>query len=134
MNPFVPLGAALAFLGIALGAFGAHAIRDAIPPDRLAVYQTGVQYHQLHAVALILVGLLHDRVPQRGARRIVSVSGWLFVVGIVVFAGSLYALALSSVRALGAITPLGGLCFLAGWALLVFAAARQHNATSESER
>ena len=130
MKPFVPLGAALAFLGIALGAFGAHAIRDAIPPDRLAVYQTGVQYHQLPALALVLVGLLRDRLPTP-MRRLVSVSGWLFVVGIVVFAGSLYALALSGVRALGAITPLGGLCFLSGWALLTIIAARQHNATSE---
>jgi uncharacterized membrane protein YgdD (TMEM256/DUF423 family) len=118
---FVVLGAANAFLAVLLGAFGAHGLRARLPADLLAIFQTGVQYHQMHALGLLLVGLLAGG-HAVSDRRVVA-SGWLLAAGIVVFSGSLYALALTGERRLGAITPLGGLCFLLGWALLAFAAA-----------
>lgn len=114
----VSLGAALALVGVALGAFGAHGLRGRVSPDLLAVYQIGVQYHQFHALALLLAGLLADR-----GLRAKAVPG-LFVAGIVLFSGSLYLMALTGLRGLGAITPLGGICFLSGWASLAAAAFR----------
>jgi uncharacterized membrane protein YgdD (TMEM256/DUF423 family) len=118
---FVFLGAINGFLAVALGAFGAHALRERLSVEMLEVYKTGVQYHMAHALALLLVGLLAERWREN---RLLQASGWLFFAGIVLFAGSLYALAVSGTRILGAITPLGGLCFLAGWLLLAVAAAR----------
>ena len=120
LRTFVVLGAANAFVAVACGAFGAHALRDRLSPNLLAVWQTGVQYHLAHAFALLFVALLADRLPDR---RLVPAAGWLFAAGIVLFSGSLYALALSGVRGLGAVTPLGGVCFLFGWASLAVAAA-----------
>jgi uncharacterized membrane protein YgdD (TMEM256/DUF423 family) len=120
LTTFVRFGAIGGFLGVALGAFGAHALRDRITPDLLAVYQTGVQYHLVHALALLFVGLLADRLPTAAAR-MARVSGTLFAVGVLLFSGSLYALALTGVRKLGIVTPFGGVCFLTGWALLVVA-------------
>lgn len=122
LRSFVLLGAGNAFLVVALGAFGAHALRSRITPDLLAVYQTGVQYHMVHALGLILIAALSERLT---ATRLVRWSGWLLTAGIVLFSGSLYALALTGTRALGAITPLGGLCFLTGWVLLMIAALRE---------
>lgn len=101
-------------LGVALGAFGAHALRSRISAANLDVWHTGVQYHTLHALALIAVGLICAHADAKAIRT----AGWLFVAGIAIFGGSLYALALTDVRVLGAITPLGGICFLAGWACL----------------
>lgn len=118
---FVLLGAVFAFLAVGLGAFGAHALREQISADRLSVYQTGVQYHMYHALALLLVGALTER---RADSRLLRGAGWLFAAGIVLFSGSLYGLALSGLRVLGAVTPLGGMCFLTGWALLAGAAFR----------
>ena len=112
------LGAVGAFLAVALGAFGAHGLRSRLSPDMLAVFETGVRYHMYHALALILVGL----VMGRWSGWLVQAAGWCFVAGILLFSGSLYALALSGVTILGAVTPLGGLAFLAGWACLAFAA------------
>ncbi len=114
---FVRLGAVFGFLGVVLGAFGAHALRARLPADMLTIYQTGVLYHLVHAVALLGVGALVQRAPGTAA----TVAGWAFTAGIVVFAGSLYALAISGVRVLGAITPIGGVAFLVGWAALVVA-------------
>ena len=114
---FWRLGCIFGFLGVAAGAFGAHALRTRVPPDLLAVFETGARYQMYHALALLAVGLAAARVPSRALRA----AGWLFAAGIVVFSGSLYALALTGVRVLGAITPLGGLCFLAGWTALAFA-------------
>lgn len=122
LRTFVVLGAVNAFLAVALGAFGAHGLRQRLPADLLAIYQTGAQYHLVHALGLLLVALLSERLSTAS---LVAVSGWLLVGGIVLFCGSLYVLALSGVRALGAITPLGGLCFLAAWALLALAALRR---------
>lgn len=117
----VMLGAVLALLGVAAGAFGAHTLKSALSPDLLAVYDTAVRYHLYHALALLVLGCVGHRYrPDR-----VRTAGALFVLGILLFSGSLYALALSGVRWLGAITPLGGLAFLGGWALLAWAAYKE---------
>ncbi|MFC0211357.1 DUF423 domain-containing protein [Paenibacillus chartarius] len=121
MKIFVALGGFSAFLAVALGAFGAHALKNFLTPDRLAIYQTGVQYHFIHALGLLLVALLADKL---GGGTLVSVSGWAMFIGIVLFSGSLYALSLSGVKVLGAITPLGGVAFLIGWVCLAVAALR----------
>lgn len=115
------LGALLSFVAVALGAFGAHALKARLPADMLAVWQTAVQYHGWHALALIAVGLLLLALPGRAG---FGFAGWLFVAGIVLFSGSLYALALTGVKVLGAVTPVGGLAFLAGWLMLAWSAWR----------
>lgn len=117
---FAGLGALLALLAVALGAFGAHALRASLSPQDLATFETGVRYQMYHALALLAVAGAVARWPGSTA----AVAGWLFVVGIVVFSGSLYVLVLTGQRWLGAVTPLGGLAFLAGWALLAWAAFR----------
>ncbi len=122
MKTFVLLGALNAFVAIACGAFGAHALAERLTPRLLDVWRTGAQYHLAHALALVLVASLFDRLDNRLA----SATGWLFALGIVVFSGSLYLLAVTDWRWLGAITPLGGLCFLSGWALLALAAVRSN--------
>lgn len=115
------LAALLMFVAVAAGAFGAHALRNRLAPDMGAVWQTAVQYHAWHALGLAVVGLLTIHVPERTG---LALAGWLFVTGIVLFSGSLYALALTGTRALGAITPIGGVAFLAGWLVLAWAASR----------
>ena len=114
------IGAWLGALGVALGAFGAHGLKARVSVDMLAVWETGARYHVLHALALLATAWACERWPGAFA----SGAGWLFLVGIVVFSGSLYALALTGVKALGAITPIGGACFIAGWACLAMAAMR----------
>jgi uncharacterized membrane protein YgdD (TMEM256/DUF423 family) len=104
------IGAINAFLAVSCGAFGAHALKRRLDVERLAVFETGARYHMYHALALIAVAWL---VTTRGDGA--HTAGALFLAGIVLFSGSVYALALSGVRKLGAITPLGGLCFLLGW-------------------
>jgi uncharacterized membrane protein YgdD (TMEM256/DUF423 family) len=117
---YTAIGAGLAFLAVALGAFGAHALKDRLSSYSMGVYQTGVQYHLAHALALLLVAALADRLNPA----LVRWSGNLMAAGIFIFSGSLYLLALTGMRWLGAITPLGGVCFLAAWALLCAAALR----------
>src|ERR1041384_1992167 len=112
---FLLLGAVLGFLGVAFGAFGAHALRARLSPEMLAVFETGVRYQMYHVFALLIVAAAIGRI---GDARLLLIAGWCFVAGIVLFSGSLYALALSDVRILGAVTPLGGLLFLIGWAVL----------------
>ncbi len=114
----VASGAILAFLGVALGAFGAHALKARLAADMLAVYQTGVQYHLWHALGVVLIGILVQLLP--GAKWL-PVAGWIMVAGIVIFSGSLYALSLSGVRVLGAVTPLGGVAFLLAWGMVAYA-------------
>ena len=97
---------------VALGAFGAHALKPRLAPDMLAIWQTGVTYHAWHALALLALGLAMLHAPGSSAFR---VGAWLFVAGIVLFAGSLYLLALGAPRIVGAITPFGGVAFIAGW-------------------
>lgn len=114
------LAAAYGFLGVAFGAFGAHALRERLAPDLLAVYRTGVEYQFWHVAALLAVGLLAQHKPMP----LLNAAGASFAIGILLFSGSLYALALSGVRVLGAVTPFGGLAFLIGWGLLGLAVVR----------
>ncbi len=109
---FLVLAALAGALAVMFGAFGAHALKARLTPEMLAIYQTAVQYHFWHALALGLIGLSSERRPDSGALRL---AGWLMVAGLLVFSGSLYLLALTGARMLGAITPLGGLAFIAGW-------------------
>ena len=119
---FLLIGAAFGFLGVTFGAFGAHALRSRLSPDMLSVFETGVRYQMYHALAILVVA---SAMGHFGNARLLGLTGWLFTAGIVLFSGSLYALALSDIRILGAVTPIGGLLFLAGWAaLLVFAVLR----------
>jgi uncharacterized membrane protein YgdD (TMEM256/DUF423 family) len=113
------IGAAAAgFLGVAFGAFGAHALRAQLSPEMLAVFEAGARYQMYHAFATFAAAWAFARWP----RRVFGVAGCLFLAGIVVFSGSLYALALTGERWLGAITPLGGVAFLAGWLCLAWGA------------
>ena len=112
-NVLVAAGAINAALAVAAGAFAAHGLRERISERSLEIFETGARYHMYHALAMILAGLLAARTP-----------GWIFQGGIVVFSGSLYALALTDVKMLGAITPLGGVAFLVGWVWLAISALR----------
>jgi len=109
------------FTAVAMGAFGAHALRDTLTPEAAAVYQTGTLYHLIHAVALLGAALL---AREEAAARLALWAGYAFAAGIVIFSGSLYLLAVSGVKWLGAITPIGGLAFLAGWTLIALAGWR----------
>ena len=115
---FFTLGSLSAFIAVALGAFAAHGLKSRLEPAMLATFETGVRYHMYHALALLAVGWACTRWPGGAAQA----SGWLFVAGTVLFSGSLYALSLTGVRWLGAITPVGGVAFLAGWLCLAWAA------------
>ena len=112
------IGAVAAFLAVAFGAFGAHGLRERISPEMLAVFETGARYQMYHALAILIVAGTMARMDGW----LIKTAGWLFTAGIVLFSGSLYLLALTGVTVLGAITPLGGLAFLAGWACLIIAA------------
>jgi uncharacterized membrane protein YgdD (TMEM256/DUF423 family) len=117
---FLALGALFAGLAVAAGAFGAHGLRSRLTPDMLDVFETAARYQMYHALALFVVAWAVARWPESAA----SVAGWCFVAGIVVFSGSLYLLALTGMRWLGAITPIGGVAFLAGWGVLAWSAWR----------
>ena len=114
------LSAASALLSVAAGAFGAHALRARLSPELLAVFETGARYQMYHALGLFAAAWAVTRWPGPWPVR----AGWLFVAGTLLFSGSLYALALSGARWLGAVTPFGGLAFLAGWACLALASRR----------
>jgi uncharacterized membrane protein YgdD (TMEM256/DUF423 family) len=121
-NTFMLIGSLAGFLGVAAGAFGAHALRSRLSSDMLAVFETAVRYQMYHALALLITAAVIGRV---GDARLLSIAGWSFITGVVLFSGSLYGLALSGTPGLGAITPLGGVAFLLGWGCLaLFAAAR----------
>lgn len=113
-------GAATGFLAVAAGAFGAHALRATLEPDLLVIFETGARYQMLHALALVAVALALSR----GSTRALRWAAALFAAGQLIFPGSLYALALSGTRGWGAVTPLGGLCYLGGWLALGLALAR----------
>ena len=117
---FFVAGSLLAFLAVALGAFAAHALKARLAADMLAIFEVGVRYHMYHALALLAVAWASSRWPESTA----GAAGWFFLAGIVVFSGSLYALSLTEIRWLGAITPIGGVAFLLGWLLLAWAAWR----------
>lgn len=120
---FGALACVLAFVAVAAGAFGAHALRARVGPELLGVWETGARYQMYHALALLAVAWVGDRWPGRLAVG----AGWAFVVGILLFSGSLFLLVLSGARWLGAVTPLGGLAFLTGW-LLLASHVRRHSA------
>ncbi|HET9886356.1 MAG TPA: DUF423 domain-containing protein [bacterium] len=117
---FLFLGAVSGFLAVAFGAFGEHALWERLSSDRLAIFETAARYQMFHSLALVMTGLVVTRRIGRAA----PAAGWLFAVGIVLFCGSLYLLALSGARWWGAVTPLGGLAWLAAWALLAFSGMR----------
>jgi len=115
---FFALGSLSGFLAVGLGAFGAHALKARLSPELLATFEVGVRYQMYHALALLAVGWAATRWPGTA----VNASGWLFVAGTLVFSGSLYVLSLTGMRWLGAMTPIGGAAFLAGWLCLAWAA------------
>ena len=119
---FLIIGAVLMALAVGFGAFGAHAVQDMLTPERFDVYKTGVQYHFYHALGLLIIGLtalhMNDSI-------LLQWSGWLLVAGILIFSGSLYLLTLTDTSWLGAVTPLGGLAFIAGWILFAIAVFKQ---------
>ncbi|HJV46161.1 MAG TPA: DUF423 domain-containing protein [Bacillota bacterium] len=119
MKLFIILGSINAFLSVALGAFGAHGLKDKLSNEMMAVYHTGVQYHMYHALGLFVIGLLAGKIGDEGQIR---AAGWFMQIGIILFSGSLYALSTSGVRSLGIVTPFGGVAFLVGWFLLGVAA------------
>lgn len=115
---FLLIGSLAGALGVALGAFGAHGLRGRLSPDMLAVFETGVRYQMYHALAILLVSVLMARLDGW----LIHAAGWSFAIGIVLFSGSLYLLAVTGIRVLGAIAPLGGVAFILGWAFLAIAA------------
>jgi uncharacterized membrane protein YgdD (TMEM256/DUF423 family) len=117
---FFALGSLSAFIAVALGAFGAHALKARLDAPMLAVFETGVRYQMVHALALLAVAWAWTRWPGRA----LLASGWLFVAGTLLFSGSLVALSLSGIRGLGAVTPLGGVAWLAAWLCLAWSAWR----------
>ncbi|MBI1802977.1 MAG: DUF423 domain-containing protein [Ignavibacteriae bacterium] len=116
----VVLAALSAFIAVVLGAFAAHALKEKLSPDLFNAWEVGVRYHMYHALGLFAVAWAIAQFPNSP----VSVAGWLFIVGTILFSGSLYALSLSGIRWLGAITPVGGVCFLAGWLWLAWSVWR----------
>ena len=120
-NLFLVLAGLNGFIAVSLGAFAAHGLKSMLGPDLLATFQTGVQYHIYHSLALLAVGILVLQFP---AQTGLLLAGFFFLAGIIIFSGSLYVLALSGIRWLGAITPIGGAAFLAGWALLAWSMLR----------
>ncbi len=115
---FITLSALSGMLAVILGAFGAHGLRNRLDDYLMGVFETAVQYHFYHSLALLAVGVIALQQPQT---LLLKSAGWLFLLGILIFSGSLYVLALSGLKWLGAITPLGGLAFIAGWACLAAA-------------
>jgi len=118
---FIIIGALSGAIGVAAGAFGAHALKARVEPRMLEVFETGARYQMYHAIAMLAAAWIVTRFPGSLA----NASGWLFLAGTVLFSGSLYAMTLTGVRALGAITPLGGVCFIAGWVCIALAAMRR---------
>lgn len=118
---FIGIGAVLALIAVGTGAFGAHGLKERLTPDLLAVWKTAVEYHLAHALGLILIGLFANARPSG----LVTAAGAALIAGVALFSGSLYVLALSGVKWLGAVTPIGGLSFMIGWALLAIAAFRR---------
>ena len=113
---FVLVGAVFAALSVAAGAFGAHSLKAIIPAEMLTVFETAARYQMYHALALLIIGGMASHVSERDIR----IAGWCFVGGIVLFSGSLYVVALTGTRWVGAMTPLGGAAFLAGWIALAW--------------
>ncbi len=123
---FLTLGSILAGLGVAAGAFGAHALKDILDPPMLQVFETATRYVMYHAFGLCIVSWAIDRYPEQRLEK----SGWLFLIGILLFSGSLYVVSLAGIRWMGAVTPIGGLAFMTGWLLLAWGVWRDTRARS----
>jgi uncharacterized membrane protein YgdD (TMEM256/DUF423 family) len=121
---FLLLGAINTFLCIALGAFGAHGLKNILSSEMLAIFHTGVQYHLYHALGLLFIGLL---LLNYAKSRLIALSGWFMLLGIVLFSVSLYVLSLTGITSLGMITPFGGVSFMIAWALLVIALWKENS-------
>ncbi|WAA09620.1 DUF423 domain-containing protein [Fervidibacillus albus] len=121
MNWFLFFGALNGFLSVAFGAFGAHVLEGRIDPKYIDTWQTGVTYQMLHAGALLAIGLLASKFP---GSQLLSWSGWMMLIGIILFSGSLFVLSLTGISKLGAITPFGGVAFLIGWLLLMIVSVK----------
>ncbi|MED3561023.1 DUF423 domain-containing protein [Bacillus xiapuensis] len=121
MKAFIIVGAINAFLAVALGAFGAHGLKDKLDAHYLEIWKTGVTYQMFHAIGILVVGLLLAKVADSS---LFTWSGWLMLIGIIFFSGSLYVLSVTKIGILGAITPIGGVCFLAAWVLVVIGAVK----------
>ncbi|WP_317971976.1 DUF423 domain-containing protein [Paenibacillus sp. CCS19] len=117
LNKYGAIGALYALLAVAFGAFGAHGLKDVLDEDMLEVFETGVRYQMYHGLGILIVAVLSDRVSNA---KLLRRGAMLLHIGIILFSGSLYALSLSDTKWLGAITPLGGVCFLIGWAMIVW--------------
>jgi uncharacterized membrane protein YgdD (TMEM256/DUF423 family) len=128
---FLFFGAFSALIGVGMGAFGAHGLKNVISPEMLAVYQTGVNYQMWHALGLIGIALLHRHEAES---KLLNWAGWLMLIGILLFSGSLYLLAVMDVKQLGMITPFGGVSFLIAWLLLAVYAGRKPQASRYSSR
>lgn len=118
MKLFIILGALNGFIAVALGAFGAHGLEGKIPDKYLETWQTAVQYQMFHAVGLLVLGLIAGKIDSP----LINWSGWLMLIGIILFSGSLFVLSVTQIKVLGAITPLGGVSFLVAWVLMIIAA------------
>ncbi len=123
---FLALGSILAGLGVAAGAFGAHALKDILDSPMLQVFETATRYVMYHAFGLCIVSWAIDRYPEQRLEK----SGWLFLIGILLFSGSLYVVSLAGIRWMGAVTPIGGLAFMTGWLLLAWGVWRDARARS----
>ncbi|MGD6802309.1 DUF423 domain-containing protein [Rossellomorea vietnamensis] len=121
MKTFIIIGAINAFLSVALGAFGAHALEGKISQKYIDTWNTGVLYQMFHSIGILIIGVLVGNIA---AGSMLNWSGWLMLVGIVLFSGSLYILSLTGIKVLGAITPLGGVAFLIAWVLLIITAVK----------
>ncbi len=121
MKAFIITGAINAFLAVALGAFGAHGLKDKLDAHYLDIWKTGVTYQMFHAIGILMIGILLSKAAQSS---LFTWSGWLMLAGIIFFSGSLYLLSLTKIGLLGAITPIGGVCFLAAWILMAAGAAK----------
>ncbi|MBS3027581.1 MAG: DUF423 domain-containing protein [Dolichospermum sp. DET50] len=118
---FLTIAAIFGGLSVAGGAFGAHALREKISERSLEIFDTGARYQMYHALALLVVAMLMSRLETPSTTLVVS--GWLFIIGVMIFSGSLYALSLTGIKSLGAVAPLGGLALMLGWGALAVAAA-----------
>lgn len=123
---FIIAGAINAFLAVAFGAFGAHALKEKLSEKYLAIWETAVQYQMYHAIGLIVIGILMSSNIIGNVSQL-SWAGYLMLAGIVIFSGSLYVLSLSGIGILGAITPIGGIAFLAAWVLVIVSAVKHMN-------
>jgi uncharacterized membrane protein YgdD (TMEM256/DUF423 family) len=121
MKTFIIIGAINAFLSVALGAFGAHALEGKISQKYIDTWNTGVLYQMFHSIGILIVGVLAGNIA---ASSLLNWSGWLMLIGIILFSGSLYILSISGIKVLGAITPLGGVAFLIAWVLLIITAVK----------